>query len=350
VAARHRASQPANGRRSRSTGRHRAKGNPPEAYRWLGAGALAVGIGAALAGGTGTAYADAGEGSAGPAQASHTSASSASGGPSTGSPSSEAADAGRHHQDEADSTPAAKTDSSSASETNEPKGRPHGADDPDASTVPVRHAISAAPSRDVTPAADKDDADTTVAEAAVAPAADPAPAQPQPPKHSLPITAPVAAIDPSPAVDTAEVTTKSDRIVAAKSTLAAVPSVDAFTSSALLVPTADALLGVPILGLGGLLSSTLSGLAGLTGGIPLLGPVLGPTVGVVSSTTVVVTGAAAILFGAPIVGFLNVGAGISSGFGDLALLTGNVPVAFGAKAFAFGFQTAAQGFMFFGVY
>jgi hypothetical protein len=41
---------------------------------------------------------------------------------------------------------------------------------------------------------------------------------------------------------------------------------------------------------------------------------------------------------------------VSSGFGDLALLTGNVPVAFGAKAFAIGFQTAAQRFMFFGIY
>jgi hypothetical protein len=46
----------------------------------------------------------------------------------------------------------------------------------------------------------------------------------------------------------------------------------------------------------------------------------------------------------------NVAAGVSSGFGDLALLTGNVPVAFGAKAFAIGFQTAAQRFMFFGIY
>jgi hypothetical protein len=46
----------------------------------------------------------------------------------------------------------------------------------------------------------------------------------------------------------------------------------------------------------------------------------------------------------------NVAAGVSSGFDDLALLTGNVPVAFGATAFAIGFQTAAQGFMFFGIY
>jgi hypothetical protein len=42
-------------------------------------------------------------------------------------------------------------------------------------------------------------------------------------------------------------------------------------------------LGLPVLGLGGL---------------PLLGPIVGPVVDVVSSTTVVVTGAAAILFGA----------------------------------------------------
>lgn len=48
-----------NGRR----GNHRAKSNRPEPYAWLGASAVTLGLGAALAGGTGVAYADDGGGS-----------------------------------------------------------------------------------------------------------------------------------------------------------------------------------------------------------------------------------------------------------------------------------------------
>lgn len=48
-----------NGRR----GNHRAKSTRPEPYAWLGASAVTLGLGAALAGGTGVAYADDGGGS-----------------------------------------------------------------------------------------------------------------------------------------------------------------------------------------------------------------------------------------------------------------------------------------------
>jgi hypothetical protein len=254
--------------------------------------------------------------------------------PSTGRQSPTAAGTGRKDEDtdtDATSSTSRTTALSSSADATHPRTSPHG---------------SAASSASATEAGTGESATSTTAPRHDLPTAPSG-------KDSITVSAPVVETDQSTFEDTAEVKSKSDRIaapVSAKTTLAATPSVDAFAPSALLVPSADALLGVPVLGLGGLLSSTLSGLAGLTGGIPLLGPVLGQTVGVVSSTTVVVTGAAAILFGAPIVGFLNVGAGISSGFGDLALLTGNVPVAFGAKAFAIGFQTAAQGFMFFGIY
>jgi hypothetical protein len=45
--------------KQRNEGKHRAKSQWPEAHRWLGAGALAVGFGAALTSGSGVAYADA---------------------------------------------------------------------------------------------------------------------------------------------------------------------------------------------------------------------------------------------------------------------------------------------------
>jgi hypothetical protein len=112
---------------------------------------------------------------------------------------------------------------------------------------------------------------------------------------------------------------------------------------------APAALGLPVLGLGGLLSGVLSGLGGLTGGLPLLGPIVGPVVGVVSSTTEVITGAAAILFGAPIEGFLTAGEGISSAVANAALLVGAYPIAIGAEFFVVGFQVAEEGVAFFGI-
>lgn len=379
MAARHRATGMANKARPRGKGRHRAKEGPPEAYRWLGAGALTLGIGAALAGGTGTAHADAAEGAAshstpsspgrthekaGPTSDS-TSAQSGSSRPRTGHRSPDK-DGG---EDSASASGRTSNRSSTGDEAHSGTNRHHpatssnsstGASDADAGKpkdpTPTPGEVTTKP-LGVTEGTKKSSADAAPTPSRdslsglTTPSADPPRSVPTTPTAppSLPALIFAAFL---PAAGTANSTVHPD-LKQSTSQVAASPSAKTLltTNLALASPQvlAPAALGLPVLGLGGLLSGVLSGLGGLTGGLPLLGPIVGPVVGVVSSTTEVITGAAAILFGAPIQGFLTAGEGISSAIANAALLVGAYPIAIPAEFFVVGFQVAEEGVAFFGI-